>query len=114
MRSRNKYHNRKTIVDGITFDSKLEARRYSELKMLERGGVISGLELQPRFLLQESFTDGKGKKHRKIEYVGDFMYKENGACVVEDTKGRETDVYKIKKKLLLMKYREIDFREVRA
>lgn len=41
-----KYHNRKTIVDGITFDSKAEAERYKELKRLELIGVIKGLELQ--------------------------------------------------------------------
>lgn len=52
---RTKYKNKKITIDGITFDSKKEAQRYSELKILERGGKISQLVLQPRFELQESF-----------------------------------------------------------
>ena len=81
----NKYHNKKTVVDNIKFDSKLEANRYSELKLLEKAGQIFDLKLQPRFLLQPSFKY-KGKTHRKIEYVADFEYIENGQVVVEDVK----------------------------
>lgn len=105
----NKYHNRKTIVDNIIFDSRLEANRYCELKLLERSGEIFDLKLQPRFLLQENFKY-KDKTYRKIEYVADFEYIENGQVVVEDVKGMQTEVFKIKMKLLLNKYPEIDFR----
>lgn len=72
----NKYRNKKTQVDMYVFDSIAESKRYKELALLERAGEISDLELQPRFLLQESFKKN-GKTHRKIEYIADFMYKEN-------------------------------------
>lgn len=100
-----KYNSRKTIVDGIKFDSLKEANRYYDLKLLERVGEIKDLELQPRFLLQESFKL-RGVTHRKIEYVADFKYfdvKED-IVVVEDSKGFKTDVYRLKKKLFLKLY----------
>ena len=68
-----KYKNKKTQVDMYIFDSAKEAQRYRELKLLERAKEISNLELQPRFLLQESFKKN-GKTYRKIEYVADFKY----------------------------------------
>lgn len=99
-----KYNSKKTIVDGIEFDSKKEANRYCELNLLESAGEIKNLQLQPRFILQESFKY-QGKTERKIEYVADFMYEEkDGQVVVEDTKGFKTDVYKLKRKLFLKKY----------
>lgn len=85
-----------------------------ELKLLENGGVIEGLELQPRFLLQSSFRYN-GKTERKIEYVADFRYRVKGEKIdtVEDVKGFKTDVYKLKRKLFLFKYGdEVDFKEV--
>ena len=101
---KSKYRAKKMELDGIMFDSKKEAQRYSELKMLEKGSVIKNLELQPRFLLQDKF-EYKGKLIRKIEYIADFKYiDENGNTVVEDVKGLKTDVYNIKKKLFLNKY----------
>ncbi len=69
----NKYRNKKVIVDDYVFDSIQESRRYKELKLLLKAGKISDLELQPRFLLQDSFKKN-GKTFRKIEYVADFMY----------------------------------------
>lgn len=103
-----KYNSRKTIIDGITFDSKKEARRYEELKKMEQEGLIQGLELQVPFELVPSFTimiDGKKKKRRSMKYIADFVYYENGNKVVEDVKGRKTDVYKLKKKLFEYKYK---------
>lgn len=111
--NRMKYHNKKTEVDGYTFDSKKEARRYSELKLLESAGEIVNLQLQPKFLLQDSFKYD-GKTMRKIEYIADFRYVENGKDVVEDVKSpitRKHPVYSIKKKLLLKKYPQITFLE---
>ena len=69
----NKYRNKKVIVDGEEFDSKKEGNRYKELRLLERAGEISNLELQPKFLLQDSFKKN-GKAYRKIEYIADFLY----------------------------------------
>lgn len=106
-----KYRAKKTTVDGITFDSKAESRRYTDLRLLEKAGIISDLELQPLFRLQDGFTDGKGTRHRSIDYVADFRYIEDGRTVVEDVKGMRTPVYKLKKKLLLKQHPHMDFRE---
>lgn len=109
-----KYNAKKTVVDGIKFDSKKEAARYEVLKGLEQSGKIGQLELQPRFELQERFKY-RGETVRKIEYIADFSYldKEKGLWVVEDVKGVKTDVYKLKKKLFLFKYGGLyEFREV--
>lgn len=109
-----KYKNTKTIVDGITFDSKKEAKRWTELKLLESAGVISDLRRQVRFELIPSQREPdmigsrggiiKGKLlERKVEYIADFVYcdTETGETVVEDTKGIQTKDYKIKRKLML-------------
>jgi hypothetical protein len=100
-------------VSGIRFDSKKEANRYKELRLLVAAGSIKDLVLQPRYLLQDSFKDAMGKKHRKIEYVSDFEYFdcELGRTIVEDVKGFRTDVYRIKKKLFLNKHRDYYFVE---
>lgn len=121
-RSRAKYGNRKAVVDGISFDSKKEAQRYTELKTLEKAGKITGLQLQREFELipaQREHTNEiyeKGpKKGRfkpgkllecKCSYVADFVYwdLENNCMVVEDAKGMRTKEYIIKRKLMLYKY----------
>lgn len=111
---KDKYNAKKTVVDGITFDSRAEAARYGELKLLEEQGVIRDLELQPRFRLQDGFETADGSRVRPIDYVADFMYLNNdGLKVVEDVKGMETDVYKLKKKLFLNKYPKYIFSEVK-
>jgi len=111
--NKNKFGNRKVEVDGICFDSAKEARRYRELSLCEKAGAIQKLELQPRFILQESFKQN-GKTHRKIEYIADFRYVENGQTIVEDVKSfitKKHPVYALKKKLLLKKYPDINFLE---
>lgn len=112
-KKKSKYKAVKTEVNGIKFDSKKEARRYKELKILEKADEIKSLELQPRFLLQEKFKYN-GKTIRKIEYVADFRYiDEKGNTIVEDVKGMKTEVYKIKKKIFLKKYGEnLIFKEI--
>lgn len=105
----NKYRNQKTQMDMYVFDSAKEAQRYRELKLLEQAGEISNLELQPRFLLQESFKKN-GKIYRKIEYIGDFKYIENGKTIVEDVKGLQTEVFKIKHKLFEKKYPDLELK----
>lgn len=110
----NKYNAQKTVVDGHKFDSKFEAEHYSGLRLLEKAGVISDLELQPRFLLQDKFVY-QGHQERKIEYVADFMYHQDGKTIVEDTKSPATRTaeYKLKRKLFLYKYGDkVEFREV--
>ena len=106
-----KYRAKKTEVDGIKFDSKKEAKRYIVLKALEGKGEIEKLTLQPRFLLQEGFRKN-GKAYRKIEYVADFMYKQDGKLIVEDVKGIKTDVYKLKQKLFEKKYQDLTIKEI--
>lgn len=112
---RNKYNAKKRTIDGHNFPSKREAERYCELKLLLKAGEIRNLVLQPRFLLQEEFIDKNGVKHRKIEYVADFLYiDKDDKAIVEDVKGVLTEVYKIKKKMFLKIYDEqYDFREIR-
>ena len=105
----NKYRNKKVIVDKIKFDSILEANRYQELKLLQRTKQISNLRLQVPFLLQESFKKN-GTTHRKIEYIADFVYEENGQTVVEDTKGMKTEIFKIKQKLFEYKYPNLNIK----
>lgn len=99
-----KYLNKKTVVDGITFDSKKEAKRYGELKILEKAGQIDTLTLQPKFTLIPSQRRADGKEERPVVYIGDFMYRENGKFVVEDTKGFRTADYIIKRKLMLKEH----------
>lgn len=117
---RSKYGNRKTVVNGIKFDSQKEARRYQELRLLERAGRISDLRLQVKFQLIppqrapsfEVYKSGPNKGRRKpgkllekeCSYIADFVYIKNGETVVEDAKGFKTDVYIIKRKLMLERY----------
>ncbi|MCP5016928.1 MAG: DUF1064 domain-containing protein [Ketobacter sp.] len=101
---RNKWNATKTEVDGIVFDSKHEARRYVELKMLETSGAITHLELQPEFILQPAFTDCTGKHQRAIKYRADFRYMENEQSVIEDAKGALTPIFRLKRKLFMYKF----------
>jgi len=95
-RKKNKYRNVKVEVDGIKFHSIKESNRYIELQLMQRAGVISGLELQPRFdiIVEGIFI---------CFYKADFRYfdnEKNGAVRVEDVKGMRTPVYRLKKKLV--------------
>lgn len=96
-----KYRNRKTERDGIVFDSKREADRYTQLRLLERAGKIHGLALQPSFTLVDSRRNALGKVERAVVYVADFLYFEGDSRVVEDAKGVRTPDYVIKRKLML-------------
>lgn len=95
-----KYHNKKTVVNGITFDSKHEAERYQTLLLLLRAGEISDLRLQVPYELIPTIKLN-GETFRSTKYLADFVYKDkDGKDVVEDAKGMKTDVYKLKKKLM--------------
>lgn len=103
-----KYHNTKTVADGIKFDSKLEAERYAQLKILERAGVIRALELQPSFELIPPFKKN-GKTWRKTVYKADFKYilADDDRIIIEDVKGSTaviTDVFRLKQKLFEYRY----------
>lgn len=120
-----KYHSKKITVDGETFDSKKEYRRYRELLLLEKAGEISDLQRQVKFLLiptqyehfkrygknGKELTPGKRVVEKECAYYADFVYTENGRDVVEDTKGVRTPDYIIKRKLMLHIHR-IRIREV--
>lgn len=108
----NKYRNKKIQVDMYVFDSIRESQRYKELKLLERAGEIKKLKLQPRFLLQDSFRKN-GRTYRKIEYVADFQYIENGKTIVEDVKGIQTDVFKLKHKIFEKVYPDLELRIIK-
>ena len=101
-----KYGNRKTEIDWIIFESNHEANRYCELKLMDRAHLIKDLQLQRKFVLLGAQKDGNGKIiERPVTYVADFVYKDQtGKTVVEDAKGVRTDVYKIKRKLMLSIY----------
>lgn len=93
MKARAKYLNKKTVVDGIKFDSKREATRYSVLKIMQAAGIISDLRLQVPYVINVN-----GLKICK--YVADFVYIDKGREVVEDVKGMKTPTYNLKKKLM--------------
>ena len=102
-----KYGNTKVNVDGMPFDSKREAARWRELRLLERAGEISDLRRQVRYELVPKLPG-----ERPVDYIADFVYRDkNGNEVVEDVKGVRTPVYVIKRKLMLWRH-GIRIREV--
>jgi len=106
-----KYHAKATEVDGIRFASKKEARRYSDLMLLWKVEKIAGLELQPRYLLgtdknpvlQRSSRYPNG---RRVSYLADFRYydRESSSEVVEDVKGMDTPLSKLKRAVVEAQY----------
>jgi hypothetical protein len=94
-----KYKNQPTELDGHRFDSKREANRYAELKLLQMGGKVRGLKRQVRFRIDVH-------DEHICDYIADFCYEElrkDGLwwSVVEDVKGMKTEVYKLKRRLML-------------
>jgi len=108
-----KYHNIHITADGYRFDSVAEYRHYMDLCLRQQAGDISDLTVHPRYTIVDAFIYDN-KRERAVEYEADFSYVENGREVVEDVKGAETDVFKIKRKLFLLRYPDLDFRIVRA
>lgn len=129
---RNKYHSKKIIRDGITFDSVKEYKRYCDLLLLERAGAISDLKRQVPFELipaqfeelptGEYYKRGERKGQPKFKrvciensvvYNADFVYTENGKTIVEDTKSSATKTkdYTLKRKMMLY-FHGIRIREV--
>jgi hypothetical protein len=104
-KKRHKYNAVKTTVDGRVFDSKAEARRYGELKLLEMAGAITELKFQPEFILLEKMPG-----QRAIKYRADFEYLENKKRIVEDVKGFKTPQFKMKEKMFRAKFRDLELR----
>ena len=112
-RTPSKYHSKKVVVDGMTFDSQKELRRWNALRLMEKSGQITDLKRQVKYVLipaqREPDKIGprggviKGKLlERECAYMADFVYLDkNGNTVVEDTKGVRTTEYVIKRKLML-------------
>ncbi len=94
-----KYRSIKTVVDGITFDSKGEAARYCELKLMQKQGLISNLQLQVKYVLVPSVIIN-GRKKPPVRYIADFVYEQEGITIIEDFKGRITPVYSLKRHLM--------------
>ena len=110
-----KYGNIKLRLHGHVFDSKAEGRRYRELLLLEKAGEITDLQIHPRYLLQEDFTDGEGVRIRPIHYTADFAYRERGRGVVEDVKSpptRKKADYVMRVKLFKKRYPDVVFKEI--
>ena len=108
-----KYNAQKTTVDGITYDSRKEAQRAQELRLMLRAGIISDLREQVPYELIPAQKNEYGKVvERAVIYKADFVYDdENGKTVVEDVKGVRTKEFVIKRKLMLYEY-GIRIREV--
>lgn len=117
---RNKYGNDKVIIDGITFDSKLEGRRYLFLRDQEKKGIITDLKCHPTYELLPKQTrkeivhlKTKDKEVEKflfhpIVFTPDFEYKYNGEVRTEDVKGSKLIVapdVPLRIKLLYFEYK---------
>ena len=96
-----KYHSTKVGLDGMTFDSRKEAERYAELKIMQKAGKINDLKCQVEFELLPSQRDGGKVIERAVKYKADFTYKEDGELIVEDVKGFKTKDYILKRKMML-------------
>jgi hypothetical protein len=104
-RNGHKFNAVRTEIDGHTFASKAEAKRYAELKLLEKAGKIGHLSLQPRYMLL--VWDCEKKQDVQVgHYVADFSYWDmsEGKTVVEDVKGVKTPIYRLKKKMVEHRY----------
>jgi len=101
---RNKYRNIKTEVDGLRFDSMAEGRRYASLRLLERAGEISDLRRQVPFELLPSVKyEGSARATGPTKYLADFAYTDkSGKQIIEDCKGMETDIFRLKRKMMLV------------
>lgn len=107
----NKFGNEPQVVDGIRFDSKAEAERYSELLLLQKAGTISDLQVHPRFVIVAASGHGPD-----LYYESDFSYIEQGKEVVEDVKASsgitQTALFKLKARLFRERYLTYELRVV--
>jgi len=101
---KNKYHAQKVHYAGFVFDSRMEAARYVQLRDMERKKEIRELQVHVPFVVWESKL-----KTKVIKYVPDFVYERNMLTIIEDVKGDETDVFKMKAKMFKDKYPKYEF-----
>jgi len=99
---RSKFGNVKTTIHGITFDSKREAKRWTELRLRERAGFLTDLKHHPEPWALHCPTPGDDVV--VCFYEPDFEYREAGALVIEDSKGVRTQIYRLKKKWMKLEY----------
>lgn len=110
--TQSKYKNQKIVTEDGKFDSKREYKHWLYLKQMQEDGKISFLQRQVKFELVPSqklpnpyMEKGRMKKtERAVTYIADFVYVKDGVVIVEDSKGFVTDVYSIKKKLMLERF----------
>ncbi len=107
MKRPHKFNARKTVLDGLTFDSSKEARRWSELLLLQRAGKITGLERQVVYVLAPAVKlHGEARIKPALRYIADFRYyvPETGETIVEDVKSpatAEEKAFRIKLHLMM-------------
>ncbi|EAE0294202.1 DUF1064 domain-containing protein [Listeria monocytogenes] len=102
--TRSKYNAKKVVIDDIKFDSKAEAAYYQQLKLLKMSGEVVSFDLQPEFILQDSFVKN-GKKYHAIKYRADFLVRyKDGHEELIDVKGMLTNEFILKRKLFEMRY----------
>lgn len=102
--TRSKYNAKKVVIDNIKFDSKAEAAYYQQLKLLKMSGEVVSFDLQPEFILQDSFVKN-GKKYHAIKYRADFLVRyKDGHEELIDVKGMLTKEFRIKQKLFELRY----------
>lgn len=102
-----KYGNKKTTIQGVTFDSKAEARYYLGLLADKQKGLIQDIELQPEFVLQPSFKKN-GKTHKAIKYIPDFKVTyPDGSFIIVDVKGKRTEAFNLKHKMFEYVYPDL-------
>lgn len=116
---KSKFKNIRTVIDGISFDSKREGARYCELKLLEKAGEIGNLELQPSFKLscgdRPILIKSPGYPNgRQATYRADFAYwcPKREKRVIEDSKGYRTDIFKLKKAIVEAMHPAVEVLEV--
>lgn len=90
-----KFRNKPTTLGGLTFASKAEAKRYGELSLMQRAGLITNIVVQPKFRIDVN-------QYHICDYIADFCYHQNGVQIVEDVKSKPTKTpeYRLKKKLM--------------
>jgi hypothetical protein len=110
---KSKYNNVKTEADGITFDSKKEAKYYADLALLQKSGEVISIFPQPEFELQPAYVKD-GKKVRPIKYIADFLIEyKDGRKEVVDVKGyKKNKVYRLKKKMFHNKFPNLTIIEI--
>jgi hypothetical protein len=96
-----KYKAKPCTIDGQNYRSQKEARRHQELLLLQRAGQISGLVREVPFVLAPGVKiEGEKRKRPAIRYVADFVYESGGKTIIEDAKGMQTPVYRLKKHMM--------------